>query len=212
MSPQAYTLADGHLLQLCSQAIAVAAAKRNVSAVVIVCFSKSRHERLTSAAIKVPCIVLDVGLQMGQVSNSTRIYALDANARARLNSIFIISLFLGQMMGSSAGSSLYDHYGWTASSSLSLGFLGLAILILLSRGPHAQRWIGWDGGARMRKLMPEDREKAARDPAEAKIEKTGEEDLDNESSTGTLQELDKDIAPKVHNPNSIPLKDVSELR
>ena len=137
------------------------------------------------------CPVLDVGLQMGQVSNSTRIYALDANARARLNSIFIISLFLGQMMGSSAASSLYDHYGWTASSSLSLGFLGLAILILLSRGPHAQKWIGWDGGTRMRKLRPEDKEKAVEDSAGMGSEKTEDEEFDVEKSSGTLQELDK---------------------
>ncbi|GHJ87700.1 hypothetical protein NliqN6_4102 [Naganishia liquefaciens] len=165
------------IIQISAQAIAVGAAKRNVSAVVIVCF------------------VLDVGLQMGQVSNSTRIYALDANARARLNSIFIISLFLGQMMGSSAASSLYDHYGWTASSSLSLGFLGLAILILLSRGPHAQKWIGWDGGARMRKLRREEEERAAEDTAGIESEKTGGEESDVEkasgSASGILHELAK---------------------
>lgn len=118
------------LIQLCSQAIAVGAAKKNVSAVVIVCFSESCWLESMSLRPKSTLSVLDVGLQMGQVSNSTRIYALNANARARLNSIFIISLFLGQMMGSSAGSSLYEKHGWTASSSLTLGFLVVAILVL----------------------------------------------------------------------------------
>jgi hypothetical protein len=112
---------------------------------------------------------------MGQVSNGTRIYALDANARARLNSIFIISLFLGQMTGSSAGSSLYDHHGWTASSSLSVGFLALALVILFSRGPHAQKWLGWDGGARLTKVKVESEQRDTTTEM-ADVEKIGEKD------------------------------------
>jgi hypothetical protein len=134
---------------------------------------------------------------MGQVSNSTRIYALDANARARLNSIFIISLFLGQMMGSSAGSSLYEVHGWTASSSLSLGFLVVAILVLLARGPHAQKWIGWDGGARMRKVREDDKENVGN------VEGTELERVDDVAGFGeTVQELNQNMtvetAEQVH--------------
>ncbi|KAJ9102452.1 hypothetical protein QFC21_002852 [Naganishia friedmannii] len=159
-------------IQLCSQVIAVGAAKKNISAVVIVCF------------------ILDIGLQMGQVSNGTRIYALDANARARLNSIFIISLFLGQMTGSSAGSSLYDHHGWTASSSLSVGFLALAMIILFSRGPHAQKWVGWDGGARLSKVIGESEQRNVPAAQSTDLEKMGEkEGLEDRTS-----ELDKDTA------------------
>lgn len=178
----------------------------------IVCFSRSDFVLLSNRVLKKLSPVLDVGLQMGQVSNSTRIYALDANARARLNSIFIISLFLGQMMGSSAGSNLYDHHGWTASSSLSLGFLGLAILILLSRGPHTQKWLGWDGGARMRKLRPDDNEKGVGTAVEIGGEKAGNEVLEVESSTGTLQEFDKDQEAMKHDTGIIPLEDVNQLK
>lgn len=125
---------------------------------------------------------------MGQVSNSTRIYALNANARARLNSIFIISLFLGQMMGSSAGSSLYENHGWTASSSLSLGFLAMALAVLLARGPHAQKWIGWDGGARMRKVMEDDKENAG------DVEVNELERVDDVAGFGeTVQNLNRDM-------------------
>jgi hypothetical protein len=124
---------------------------------------------------------------MGQVSNSTRIYALNANARARLNSIFIISLFLGQMMGSSAGSSLYENHGWTASSSLSLGFLGVALVVLLTRGPHAQKWIGWDGGTRIRKVREDDKENVA-------VEITELERVDDVAGVGeTVQELNQNM-------------------
>lgn len=160
-------------IQLCSQVIAVGAAKKNISAVVIVCF------------------ILDIGLQMGQVSNGTRIYALDANARSRLNSIFIISLFLGQMTGSSAGSSLYDHHGWTASSSLSVGFLALALVILFSRGPHAQKWLGWDGGARLTKVKVESEQRDTTTEM-ADVEKIGEKDgLEDQPL-----ELNEDLAEK----------------
>lgn len=58
-------------------------------------------------------------------------------------------------MGSAAGTRAYtSRGGWHASAGLSVGLLALAILILLARGPHAQKWIGWDGGYSLRKEKP----------------------------------------------------------
>jgi hypothetical protein len=68
-----------------------------------------------------------------------------------MNSVFIISLFLGQTTGSTAGTHLYTGHGWVASSSLSLGLLGLAFVVLFARGPHSDHWVGWDGGSRLTK-------------------------------------------------------------
>lgn len=82
------------------------------------------------------------------------LHSLNPDARARINSVFIISLFLGQTMGSAAGTRAYTARpggGWHASSGLSVGLLALAIVVLLARGPHAEKWIGWDGGSNLRK-------------------------------------------------------------
>ncbi len=61
-------------------------------------------------------------------------------------------------MGSTAGVHLYTGHGWIASSGLSLGLLGLNVLVLLARGPHARKWIGWDGGARLTKVTAEEQQ------------------------------------------------------
>lgn len=53
--------------------------------------------QISIAAVIVPCIVFDLGLQMGQVSNASRVANIDPQARARLNSCYILSLFLGQV-------------------------------------------------------------------------------------------------------------------
>ena len=59
----------------------------------------------------------------------------------------------GQVMGTSVGTLVFVRFGWRAAASLSLGWIGWQMFILLLRGPHCQRftWIGWQGGADMRK-------------------------------------------------------------
>jgi hypothetical protein len=54
-------------------------------------------------------------------------------------------------MGTSAGAKLYTLGSWIASMGFSIGLLGLALVILFARGPHAIKWIGWDGGRQLRK-------------------------------------------------------------
>ncbi|MBD1577966.1 MFS transporter [Vibrio sp. S11_S32] len=57
-------------------------------------------------------ILLDIAVQFSQVSNQTRIYALDATARSRLNTAFMTTMFLGGSFGSLAGSIGYQFMGW----------------------------------------------------------------------------------------------------
>jgi len=93
---------------------------------------------------------------------------LKPEARARLNSIFIISLFLGQTMGTSVGAKLYTLGGWEASAGFSVGLLGLAICLLFARGPHATKWVGWDGGRNLRKVKEKKIEEGASDVVDTK--------------------------------------------
>ncbi|KAG8684790.1 hypothetical protein FRC09_015143 [Ceratobasidium sp. 395] len=112
------------------QAVFTGAAGLHIAAVVIVCFG------------------LDVGAQMNQVSNSSRIYAIEPLARARMNAVFVISIFLGQVMGTSVGTKVYLKYGWRYSGVLALGFHGLQLVFLMLRGPKVprKRWVGWGSG------------------------------------------------------------------
>ncbi len=124
---------------------------------------------------------------MGQVSLSTRIYGIKPESRARLNAIFIISLFIGQSLATPSATKLYTEYGWLASSSWSLGMSGLALLLLFSRGPHAKKWIGWDGGTRLVKDRPKQEEKAIAD------EERGELELRNSTQVESLSENDRKV-------------------
>jgi len=56
-------------------------------------------------------VLLDVGVQSGHVANQTRIYALDATARSRLNTVYMFCYFSGGSLGSWLGGTLFDLTG-----------------------------------------------------------------------------------------------------
>jgi hypothetical protein len=60
-------------------------------------------------------------------------------------------------MGSSVGSKLFLSHGWRASGGLTLGLTGWALVLLLARGPHCDRytWLGYEGGIEWRKSAVE---------------------------------------------------------
>jgi hypothetical protein len=51
------------------------------------------------AALSVACVGLDVFRQLQQVALTSRVIGLEPGARARLNAVVILSIFLGQVMG-----------------------------------------------------------------------------------------------------------------
>lgn len=57
-------------------------------------------------------ILLDMGVQCCNVANQTRIQKLSDEARNRITSIYMVSLFGGGALGSFLGALMYSHYGW----------------------------------------------------------------------------------------------------
>lgn len=76
-------------------------------------------------------VLLDLGVQGAQVSNQARIYALNDSARSRLNTVLMVSTFLGGAIGSSVSSYMWKIGGWSAVS-LSGGVFMLLSLIIWS--------------------------------------------------------------------------------
>ena len=57
-------------------------------------------------------VLLDLGVQSGNVSNQTRVHSLNEEMRNRINTVYMVSFFLGGALGSFLGSYSYSHFGW----------------------------------------------------------------------------------------------------
>lgn len=72
-------------------------------------------------------IFLDIGLQMAQVSNQSRIFALKPEARSRLNTVYMMCYFIGGAAGSATGAVAWQAFGWTGVCIAGLLFSALAL-------------------------------------------------------------------------------------
>jgi len=80
-------------------------------------------------------IVLDAGVQAAQVANQTRVFTLKPEARSRVNSLYMVGYFTGGSLGSLVASSVWSRWQWTGVCATGVGFMLMAALALLSRGP-----------------------------------------------------------------------------
>jgi predicted MFS family arabinose efflux permease len=78
------------------------------------------------AALAVGVIVLDVGAQMMQVANQTRIFGLVPSARSRLNTVYMTVYFSGAAAGSALATIAWVHWRWNGVCGLALGLVALA--------------------------------------------------------------------------------------
>ena len=72
-------------------------------------------------------LVMDAAVQTVHILNLSVIYELAGAARARVNSVYMTSYFLGGALGSAVGTQAYRLGGWTAVASVGAGFLVLGL-------------------------------------------------------------------------------------
>ncbi|HEX6600493.1 MAG TPA: MFS transporter [Gemmatimonadaceae bacterium] len=65
-------------------------------------------------AVIVAVVLLDMAIQTVNVLNQTRLFAVDPNARSRLNTALMTNNFIGGAIGSALASALWQHGGWRA--------------------------------------------------------------------------------------------------
>jgi predicted MFS family arabinose efflux permease len=80
------------------------------------------------AALVIGVIILDMGAQMTQVANQTRIFGLVPSARSRLNTVYMTVYFSGAAVGSALATIAWAHWHWNGVCSLALGLIILAAL------------------------------------------------------------------------------------
>lgn len=86
-------------------------------------------------ALSIGVILMDAGVQASHISNQTRIYALAAEKRNRLNAVYMFIYFLGGAAGSTLGSHAWERFRWPGVCAVgaTLGIAGLAALFALGR-------------------------------------------------------------------------------
>ncbi|MCD2117974.1 MULTISPECIES: MFS transporter [Rhodococcus] len=71
-------------------------------------------------------LVVDLALNLVHITNQNIVYALDPDARSRVNSVYMTGYFIGAASGSALGTMAWSAGGWTAVCVLGVGLAALA--------------------------------------------------------------------------------------
>ncbi|HWH89438.1 MAG TPA: MFS transporter [Pseudomonas sp.] len=78
-------------------------------------------------------VLLDFAVQLNMVLGQREVYALDPHSRARLNAVYMTSIFVGGALGSLIASPLYEHFGWNLAAVAVAVLPALALVLFLGR-------------------------------------------------------------------------------
>lgn len=76
-------------------------------------------------------VVVDLALNLVHITNQNVVYALDPEARSRINSVYMTAYFVGAASGSALGALAWSRGGWTGVCLLGTGLAVLALLVWL---------------------------------------------------------------------------------
>jgi predicted MFS family arabinose efflux permease len=77
-------------------------------------------------ALVIGVVLLDMGAQITQVANQTRIFGLVPSARSRINTVYMTVYFTGAAVGSALATIAWVHWRWNGVCGLALGLIALA--------------------------------------------------------------------------------------
>ncbi|HTR96053.1 MAG TPA: MFS transporter [Trebonia sp.] len=81
-------------------------------------------------------LLMDACVQGAHVTNQSVIYGLLPEARSRLTTVYITTMFAGGAIGSAAGAQAYAHWGWTGATLTAAAFPVAGLLCWLATRRH----------------------------------------------------------------------------
>jgi predicted MFS family arabinose efflux permease len=91
--------------------------------------------RSSLAALVLGIALLDLGIQGAQITNQSVIYALAPDARSRVTTAYMTTVFASAAISSALASAIYEAGGWSAVATLGAGLAGAGVLVWL-----AEQW------------------------------------------------------------------------
>ncbi|WP_066220820.1 MFS transporter [Formosa haliotis] len=76
-------------------------------------------------------VLVDLGMQALHITNQSIIFSKNPEGRNRVNTIYMVSFFIGGAVGTTLGALAWQHYQWTGVSILGLVLSVLILLVLL---------------------------------------------------------------------------------
>jgi predicted MFS family arabinose efflux permease len=83
----------------------------------------------TIAGLAIGGIVLDLGTQANLVTNQTRVYRLIPEARNRINTVFMVTYFVGGALGTFMAGFGWSLWQWNGVCALGASFFGVALIV-----------------------------------------------------------------------------------
>ena len=102
---------------------------------VLIGLGGARLGGLSLACLVVGVLVMDACVQGAHVTNQSVIYDMLPEARSRLTTVYVTTMFAGGALGTLAGAQAYAHWGWTGATLAAAAFpvAGLACWLAARR-------------------------------------------------------------------------------
>ena len=82
----------------------------------------------TYAGMIAGIIIIDIGMQCIQLSNQSATMRLCPEATSRMNTIYMVTYFIGGSFGTFLAGTMWSLYGWSGTVATGLGLMAVSIL------------------------------------------------------------------------------------
>jgi predicted MFS family arabinose efflux permease len=90
-------------------------------------------------------IIMDMGVQATHISNQAIIFSLNPAARNRINTVYMVSYFIGGAFGTFLANRVWDTYNWTGVCAIGITLSVITIIIHLLTRKTMQRTLSENG-------------------------------------------------------------------